>query len=138
MQNWLLIAFDWSRVFAVLFGGLQCAQHSVRAHVLGTVKPILTLMRMWTLTVTLHPVFSAMVDGCSARARRSRERNRAAQKRYRDRQRSRLAEREEQLAALTEKLSLVLNEKVRCWDAFADVCRDKTNAPSRWGRTWPA
>ena len=42
-----------------------------------------------------------------------RERNRAAQKRYRDRQRSRLAEREEQLAALTQKLSLVLNEKVR-------------------------
>jgi len=43
---------------------------------------------------------------------RSKERNRAAQRRYRDRQRSRLAEREEQLAALTEKLSLVLNEKV--------------------------
>ena len=50
---------------------------------------------------TVHPV------------RRCRERNRAAQKRYRDRQRSRLAEREEQLAELTEKLSLVINEKAR-------------------------
>ena len=65
-----------------------------------------------TLTITLTA--STMMDRCNARADRSRERNRAAQKRYRDRQRSRLAEREDQLAALTEKLSLVLNEKVRC------------------------
>ena len=60
----------------------------------------------------------------SAGLRRSKERNRAAQRRYRDRQRTRLAEREEQLAALTEKLSLVLSEKVRASTsaAIAHAC----------------